>query len=348
MIARRTFLATTTAAALAAAPALAAPASRLIAGPWQSFGGTPAMDHSAWAGFLSRHVRPGPDGVARVDYAAAKGDHAALEGYVAQLEATDPTQLSRDAAMAYWINLYNAKTVDIILDNYPVASIRDIGGGLFSRGPWDDEVVTVDYAAAKGDHAALEGYVAQLEATDPTQLSRDAAMAYWINLYNAKTVDIILDNYPVASIRDIGGGLFSRGPWDDEVVTVAGQRLSLNDIEHGILRPVWGDPRIHYAVNCASIGCPDLAAQPYTAANLQGMLDQAARAYVNHPRGARVDGGRLTVSSIYEWYQSDFGASDQGVIAHLRQYAEPGLAGQLASVSSVYDDAYDWSLNDVR
>ena len=271
MIARRTFLATTTAAALAAAPALAAPASRLIAGPWQSFGGTTAMDHSAWAGFLSRHVRPGADGVARVDYAAAKGDHAALEGYVAQLEATDPTQLSRDAAMAYWINLYNAKTVDIILDNYPVASIRDIGGGLFSR-----------------------------------------------------------------------------GPWDDEVVTVAGQRLSLNDIEHGILRPVWGDPRIHYAVNCASIGCPDLAAQPYTGANLQGMLDQAARTYVNHPRGARVDGGRLTVSSIYEWYQSDFGASDQGVIAHLRQYAEPGLAGQLASVSSVYDDAYDWSLNDVR
>ena len=196
------------------------------------------------------------------------------------------------------------------------------------------------------DKQALKSYIASMEAARPTAMTRDAAMAFWINLYNAETVDVILDNYPVDSIRQVGGGLFSRGPWDDKVVTVEGRELSLNDIEHGILRPVWNnDPRIHYAVNCASIGCPDLATQPYTAASLSGMLDQAARTYINHPRGALVDGGRLYVSSIYEWYKVDFGGNDAGVIAHMRQYASGSLAGALGTVSSIHADRYDWDLN---
>ena len=204
----------------------------------------------------------------------------------------------------------------------------------------------VNYGGVSGaDKQALKSYIATLEAAQPTTLSRDAAMAYWINLYNAKTVDLILDNYPVQSITKIGG-LFSFGPWDEKVVTVDGRSLSLNDIEHGILRPIWNDPRIHYAVNCASIGCPDLATQPFTAGNLAGMLDAAARDYVNHPRGAEVQGGRLVVSSIFEWYKVDFGNSDAGVIAHLRQYANEPLASALGSVSSISDDRYDWNLNE--
>ena len=221
-------------------------------------------------------------------------------------------------------------------------------GSFLSRyvRPGANGVNLVNYAGVQpADRQALKGYIASLEAAQPSAMNRDAAMAYWINLYNAKTVDIILDNYPVGSIRDIGGGIFSRGPWDDKVVTVEGRSLSLNDIEHGILRPIWGDPRIHYAVNCASIGCPNLMTQPFNSGNLAGMLDQAARSYVNHPRGATVQDGRLVVSSIYDWYKVDFGNSDAGVIDHLRQYASGPLAAALGGVSSIYYDRYDWNLN---
>ena len=197
------------------------------------------------------------------------------------------------------------------------------------------------------DRAALSSYIASLEAARPTTMTRDAAMAYWFNLYNAKTVDLVLEAYPVSSIKKVRGGLFNTGPWNDKVVTVEGRALSLNDIEHGIMRPIWNDPRIHYGVNCASIGCPNLPFQPFTAATLNTMLDQAARDYINHPRGASVSGGRLTVSSIFEWYQGDFGGTDQGVIAHMRQYAEGPLAAALAGVDRISGDEYDWNLNAV-
>lgn len=208
-----------------------------------------------------------------------------------------------------------------------------------------------DYGALKAngeDRAALRSYIASLEATDPGVLSRDEAFAFWVNLYNALTVEVVIDHYPVASIRDIAisPGLFSTGPWGKKLVTVAGRELSLDDIEHGILRPDFGDSRVHYAVNCASVGCPDLAARPYTGDELDAMLDRAARAYVNSPRGARVENGRLTASSIFKWYMKDFGGTEEGVLAELRKYAGPDLAAALENVSGVASYDYDWSLND--
>lgn len=214
--------------------------------------------------------------------------------------------------------------------------------------PGADGINRVRYGAAKNtpDHQALKAYLATLQAVDPAALTRDAQMAYWINLYNAITVDLVLDAYPVRSIKSVRGGLFNTGPWDVRVATVVGRRLMLNDIEHGILRPIWRDPRIHYAVNCASIGCPNLAARPYEAHNLEAMLDAAARDYVNHPRGVRMTMAGLRASSIYRWYSVDFGGSDQGLRAHLSQYAEPALQGRLGGRFVGYD--YDWSLNDAR
>ena len=208
-----------------------------------------------------------------------------------------------------------------------------------------------DYGALKAngeDRAALRSYIASLEATDPGVLSRDEAFAFWVNLYNALTVEVVIDHYPVASIRDIAisPGLFSTGPWGKKLVTVAGRELSLDDIEHGILRPDFGDSRVHYAVNCASVGCPDLASRPYTGDELDAMLDRAARAYVNSPRGARVENGRLTASSIFKWYMKDFGGTEEGVLAELRKYAGPDLAAALENVSGVASYDYDWSLND--
>jgi hypothetical protein len=219
--------------------------------------------------------------------------------------------------------------------------------------PDADGLNRVDYAAFKRDgQAALKDYIAKLEAVDPATLPRPEQFALLANLYNAKTADIVLDHYPVKSIRDIslGGGLlgvFTGGPWKAKALEMKGVELSLDDIEHGMLRPVFKDPRVHYAVNCASVGCPNLGTEAFTGDQLDAQLDAAARAYVNHPRGADPKPDGLVVSSIYDWYQQDFGGSEDGVIAHLKTYADPALAQKLEGTTSIADYAYDWSLNDI-
>lgn len=220
--------------------------------------------------------------------------------------------------------------------------------------PGPDGLNRVDYAAFKASgHAELKQYVAQLQTVDPRKLDRPEQFALLANLYNAKTIDIVLDKYPVRSIKDIslGGGLFASitgGPWKAKVVTLNGMALSLDDIEHGILRPVFRDPRVHYAVNCASIGCPNLQTEAFTGALLSEQLDAGARAYVNHPRGFDARGGQIVASSIYSWFKEDFGGSDGGVLAHARKYASPALAEKLNSATSIGDHQYDWGLNDAR
>lgn len=222
--------------------------------------------------------------------------------------------------------------------------------GLLQRyvkaGP--DDVNRVDYAAwaaSEDDRARLEAYLDGFDALDFEALSRDAAFAAWVNLYNALTVAHILERYPVDSIRD--GYLFS-GPWKDVTISAGGRTVSLDAIEHDILRQQWDEPRIHYAVNCASIGCPDLKPTAWVAGTLEADLDAAARAYINHPRGVRPVEGGVRVSRIYKWFREDFGGSEAGVIAHLKTYAGPDLAAHLEEHPDVRGHAYDWSLNDVE
>ena len=206
-----------------------------------------------------------------------------------------------------------------------------------------------DYAGvAEADRAALQTYIDGLAALPISSYSRPEQQAYWINLYNALTVALILEHYPVDSIRDIdiSPGLFADGPWDKALVEVEGEALSLNDIEHRILRPIWRDPRIHYAVNCASVGCPNLLPEAFTSERLEAQLDGAARAYINNPRGARVEDGKLVVSSIYVWFAEDFGGNDAGVIAHLKRYADQPLAEHLKGQKAIADHGYDWDLNE--
>ncbi len=209
-----------------------------------------------------------------------------------------------------------------------------------------------DYAAVTSeDRALLQDYLGDMTSRRISKYNRDEQFAYWVNLYNALTIEVMLDHWPVDSIRDInlsGGffsGLFGAGPWDAELVEIEGESLTLNDIEHRILRPIWQDQRIHYAVNCASIGCPDLNPEPFQAERLEEQLEAAARNYVNDARGAEVENGRLTVSKIYTWYKEDFGDSDRGVIEELKTYAEPGLRQQLEGISRISNDRYDWSTN---
>lgn len=195
------------------------------------------------------------------------------------------------------------------------------------------------------DHASLKAYIASLETDGIAGLNRDEQMAFWYNLYNAKTIDVILENYPVSSIRKIGG-LLSGGPWDIKNMNVTGiGPMSLNDIEHATLRANWDEPRIHYAVNCASFGCPNLKATPWTARTLEADMDQAAHDYINHPRGFNVTDGKVTASKIFDWYKVDFGNSHEGILAHARQYAKGDLKTALDAATTIDAFDYNWNLN---
>ncbi len=214
--------------------------------------------------------------------------------------------------------------------------------------PSDSGVNLVRYGAVTpDDHQALKTYIVALGEVDPATLNRDEQFAFWANLYNAVTIDVILDEYPVDSIREITNGFFSFGPWKIKRFTVNGVLLSLHNVEHDIMREVWDDPRVHYAVNCASMGCPNLLPEPFTGANLDEALNANARAYINHPRGAEIRDGDLYVSTIYRWFDEDFGdGSDKAVIQHLMEYAEPDLRRALAGFKRIDGYRYDWSLNE--
>ena len=217
-----------------------------------------------------------------------------------------------------------------------------------------DGINRVRYAAwaeNAGDINALNTYVASLERDRPSVMTRDERLAHWINLYNSVTLQIILENYPVRSIRDIRSrtldprGLI--GPWRTQRVTVEGRRLTLDQIENTILRREFNEPRIHYAINCASIGCPNLKRQAWRAETMEADLTAAARAYVNHPRGVTVDAqGRVRASNIYQWFAADFGGNAAGVLTHVRRYASPELGARLADATTISGYAYGWALND--
>lgn len=230
---------------------------------------------------------------------------------------------------------------------------------IVDHGPW--QAILDDYLVSRPegngfrysqvspeDRKSLKDYLESLTSRDPRELSKAEQKAYWVNLYNALTVNLILSEYPVESITKIGPW-YQFGPWNMPVTHVAGEELTLNDIEHRILRPIWQDERIHYAVNCASIGCPDLAQQAFTAENTESMLGELARRFVQQEKGVSLAGGRLTVSRIYEWYQEDFTSQgDKGVLMYLRHLAPPALTRKLSRYSGSIEYQYNWALNEVE
>jgi hypothetical protein len=205
----------------------------------------------------------------------------------------------------------------------------------------------VDYGGVGAtDKAALNAYIAALERVDPTALARNEAFAYWANIVNTLTMRFILGNSPVKSIRDIRSGLLPASRKRD-AAKVHGVTLTLDDIEHGVLRHHWSDNRVHCALNRASAGCPNLLQQAFRGDTLDDELNAAAKAYVNHARGARFENDGLVVASIYKWFIMDFGGDDSGVLADLPRYAEPSLRARLAGAKEIGKFEYDWRLNDV-
>ncbi len=274
---------------------------------------------------------------------------AAVEGADNLPERADPkiAKLFEPAAASQTVTLDNSAYADIL-------------SKVIEERP--EELTLVRYGAATdADKEALKKQIAGWEAVDPTKLTRDQKFVYFVNLYNAVTLDVVLDHYPVKTIRDIKiekpaqglfaslSGAFTIGPWSDKLVKVNGTELSLDDIEHSILRPM-GDNRVHYAINCASVGCPNLKAAPWTTDTLDEDLNAAATAYIGSKRGmqtsAATDG--LLLSKIYSWFQVDFGGSEAGVIDHLRKYAPAKDKDLLKHTPRITGYRYDWSLNDAR
>ena len=183
-----------------------------------------------------------------------------------------------------------------------------------------------------------------MQAIDPRQYSKAEQMAYWINLYNALTVNLILEEYPVGSISEISAS-DSFGPWNDFIAEVSEQSLTLNDIEHRILRPIWKDDRIHFAVNCASIGCPNLQPHAFTAENTEALLSKGAQEFVSHSRGVRFKDKSLVLSSIFDWYGNDFGDTKKQQLEKLAEYAPSDTAEKLRNYQGAINYQYDWNLN---
>lgn len=202
-------------------------------------------------------------------------------------------------------------------------------------------------ATGPADFKNLQDYLRSMEAVAISNYSRNEQRAFWINVYNALTVDLILSRFPVASIRDINisPGIASRGPWGAKLFAVENEKLSLDDIQHRILRPIWKDNRIHYALSWATLGGPNFQPLAFTVENSEALLEKGAREFINHPRGVSIQKGRLQVSSLYVWFQGDFGASAEGLMSHWQEYAEPPLAEALGKYSGGLAHDYDWRLN---
>lgn len=206
-----------------------------------------------------------------------------------------------------------------------------------------DEKGLVDYEGLKQDEAKLDAYLEILSSTGRDELSRDELYAFYINVYNAFTLKLILMHYPVESIRDIGSIL--RGPWKQRIVTLEGEKYHLDNIEHDILRPEFKDARVHFAVNCSAMSCPPLLQEPYTGAKLQQQLDDVTYAFINDPKWTWVDGDELHVTRIMKWFNEDFQPNE---VAFVKRYAKGDLKAKLDALGDdidvVYQD-YDWALN---
>lgn len=203
----------------------------------------------------------------------------------------------------------------------------------------------VDYGALRADPdyaRALDDFA----TADPARMSRAERFAFWINAYNLMAIRTVVDRYPMQSIKDGGNLLFPI--WKKRVATVAGAERTLDEVEHGILRPEFGDPRVHFAIVCASLSCPDLRAEPYVAERLDAQLDDAARAFLANPSKGLVvteKGDGVRVSPILKWFADDF-AGGGGVPAFLRANAPATVPRAALEPGAIAYLDYDWGLND--
>ena len=221
---------------------------------------------------------------------------------------------------------------------------HEIWAGLLGKYVTPDGV---DYSGFKKEEKRLDQYLEVLENTDPEMLARNEQYAYYINAYNAWTVKLILSGYPgVKSIKDFGTILQS--PWQKDWVRVNGKIITLDHLEHNIMRPRYKDPRVHFAINCSAASCPPLRPEPYLAQTLDLQLDDSTRSFVNDADSYRLEGNTLYISRIFKWFSEDF---NEDALGFYLQYAEDDFKEKLNRIKDrikIKYLHYDWSLNDVK
>lgn len=215
----------------------------------------------------------------------------------------------------------------------------------------------VDYKGLVAEQDQLDLYLANLAQLDEeafAALPRSDRYAFWINAYNASILRLIVANYPLDSIRDLGGDLFGR-VWDKRVVPlghlaphIPGDYLSFSEIEHDILRPEFEDARVHAAINCASESCPPLRPHAFVGSQLEALLNEAMSAFINDPTRNHLleERGELELSSIFDWFEEDFVRDAGSVRAYVQGFAASGRTDWIESADVSHLD-YSWKLNDV-
>ncbi len=207
----------------------------------------------------------------------------------------------------------------------------------------------VDYNGLKENRAALDRYLEEAgNITLPTfqGWSQNDQLAFLINVYNASTLQLIIDGYPVDSIKSLGS--FISSPWDKKSVLLFGKKVSLDTLEHKIIRKNYAEPRIHFALVCAALGCPSLRGEAYLGDALDAQLDDQTRSFLNTPEKNRLDREKkvLWLSPIFKWYRSDFEATSNSLNAFVAPYMDaPDTAKNLEGFELSFTD-YDWALND--
>ena len=202
----------------------------------------------------------------------------------------------------------------------------------------------VDYGGFVQDSLKLNAYLNRLSKHHPNDKnwSSDERKAFWINAYNAFTVKLIVDNYPVESIKDLGGSIYKvNTPWDIKFIEIEGLEYDLNNIEHDILRKDWQDARIHFAVNCASISCPPLLNKAFEASTLEAQLDQVSVDFINSKKANEITKTQAELSRIFKWFSGDFAKDKGSVIEFINTYSEVKVS---KDADITYKD-YNWYLN---
>ena len=208
-----------------------------------------------------------------------------------------------------------------------------------------DEKGMVDYKAFLKDREQLKNYLQLLEENPPSeQWSEAEKLAYWINAYNAYTIDLVLEHYPLKSIKDIGSIIqipFVNSPWDIKFIEIGGKQYDLNNIEHNIIREEFEEPRIHFALVCAAVSCPKLRREAYTAKELEAQLEEQTKAFLAKPERNKIGSKGVKISKLFDWYQGDF-TKEGSLIDFLNQYAPV----QIKEGAEIDYMEYDWRLNE--
>lgn len=267
-----------------------------------------------------------------------------------EIPETVEKEVKEEPGIVAEVPVEEPKTVE--LDEEPSTEIEDVLSEpkpvveeiqALSHASWDALVKKyvsssgkVNYKGFKSEQAKLDAYLKSLNSNSPqSSWKRNEKLAYWINAYNAYTVKLILDNYPLKSIMDL------EKPWDKKWIKIGTATYSLNNIEHDIIRKEFNEPRIHFAVNCASFSCPKLLNEAFTAAKLEGQLQKLTIAYINDARHNAVSANKAELSSLFDWYKGDF-TKNGSLIDYINKYAKVKLS---AGASISYKN-YNWSLNE--